>query len=103
MTQRGSAIWAFVPEDGEPLLFDNPVVWFSAEFLYRPLDGFTVDWTPSPLKYPDVLPKALGQGRILTECVIKGVVIKLPERQRIWVLTGTYDYDRNGYQGRWPD
>lgn len=91
-------LWAY----GNDLL-DSPEVWFSAEFLNRPLDGFEIDWTPTILACPDVLPEALGQGKILTKYVMKGVIIKLPERQRIWVLTGEYDFARNGYQGRWPD
>lgn len=107
MTQRGSAIWAFVPEDGEPLLFDSPVVWFSNEFMHRPLDGFEIDWGPLANNAHEHL-KSLGNPRrepgqwVYPDC-LKGVIIKLPERQRIWVLTGEYDYERDGHQGRWPD
>lgn len=98
-----SVTWAFMPEGRATPLFDSPELWFSAEFLHRPLDGWEIDWTPSPLRCPDMLPKALGQGKILTECTSKGVIIKLPKLQRIWVLTGEYDWERNGYLGRWPD
>lgn len=86
-----SHIWSY----GESLL-DNHEVWFGDEFLHRPFEGWEVDW--SILDRRDLKLDPIKDGDYN-----KGVIIKLPERQRVWVLTGEYDMYTNGYLGRWPD
>lgn len=92
-----SVTWAFMPEGRATPLFDSPELWFSEEFLHRPLDGFTVDWDALNDKALQSAADDDARG------TYAGMIIKLPKLQRIWVLTGEYDWERNGYLGRWPD
>jgi hypothetical protein len=102
----GSSVWwmGWKPNSGEPTeLIDHHELWFSHEFIHRPLSGFIVDTSGAECvvcrEY--LLPHRTGTHG--DDNGWRGIIIKHLNPQRVWVLTGKYNARTNGYLGRWPD
>jgi len=86
LVDRGRYVAYSHPHD-----FDrSPQVFFSAEFLADPAEGFEVIFPPTP-----------SDARHGDEVNMLGGLVK-SDTGRVWRLTG-YVCDRHGYEGRWPD
>lgn len=94
-------MWCWVG-GGEKItnLVDRHELWFSAEFIWFPLSDFTVDWSGcicvTCREYEKSEDHQYDGGW-------EGIIIRCTNPQRVWVLTGEYNMQGNGYLGRWPD
>jgi hypothetical protein len=86
------------------VLWDNPCVCFTHEFLCVPSEGWEIDWSGAACDW------VRREGGFLfrhddgheRQC-LKGVIVRNIEHQQVWVLTGEWDVMGNGYEGHWPD
>lgn len=101
---------AYIVGDFDKPVEQSPVMWFSAEFLSA-LQQFTkdgivalwsVDWTNAKCAMARNIrrsnpchPECVTDVRVMRQTVDGATVI--------WLLTGEYNWEKDMYEGRWPD
>jgi len=81
-------------------LHEKSHVYFTEEFLLYPPRGWTVDFSHAAC---EVIAMECKMGDTHDDQCFAGVLVKCEEPQRVWRLTGEYDWCGNGYEARWPD
>jgi hypothetical protein len=99
---------------------DSPRILLSVDFFRAPPEGFVIEWTDGWLAdtVTDMNGSVISGGycqmvrehKPCHERCMKGVIVKLTEPRRIWVLTGCADTKTHGvvnqllgYEAVWPD
>lgn len=87
--------------DGDTPIADSRLVYFSAELILDPPWPFSVEWYPLTVNIAHIkTPLLRGVGDYST---VFPQLIKILDLHLVWRLTGAYDDQRNGFEGRWPD